>query len=1358
MNRLISISNIIAFITYLSGICGNVNAQVKVIGIDKGLSNNSVTSIYQDKQGFMWFGTYDGLNRFDGYTFKVYKNSLSDSSSLPNNRISCIQEDDDGVLWVGTKSGAYRFRTEGSGFEALRFYSNENTAIQQMTAPSNCFHTDARGDFFVGSAGQGLIVKSKGDTVGKQVPLLHNGERLYQYHVRGMGSDLSEKQWFFIQSVGIAGIDVSGKQLEVINEDVIEANCMLVDADHNSLLIGTNNGLHVLEIRGNTINTSEPEFPLLPQAPLVAIKKDKTGNLWLAFDGHGLYKFSWETKEVKHYYEQGWGGNQLSSDAVYAVYEDRDSRIWIGTLRGGINILDAYAKRFLTVREEEKARKLSRNFILSFCEESPEVIWIGTDGAGLKRWDRKLNQYITFEHQNGDAANTLSNNYVVSLVKDDRFLWIATYGGGVNRLDLKTHQIKRYSCWDSVNQHNNTYAWGLYKDSQNNIWVGTLSDGGTFRYNRNSDRFELVDDQIRNILTFQEDSRGNLWAGNFNQLILVGGREEGKEKMVFDIGVPVRTMLPGDGDCLWIGTEGGGLKNFDTRTHRISTLSESDGMAENVVLNILSDHRGKYWLSTFMGLSEFDPKTKRFRNFYESDGLQSNQFNYNAALKLSTGEMLFGGINGFNIFDPAAISAITAEPRIVVTNVRINNVPLEDYALRIANEGERLSLTYDKAVLSVDFANLEYSFPDKIAYAFWLEGWESNWNYVGQGRSANYGKLPPGNYILHIKATNPDGHWSADEHTHTLHIAVSPPWWRTLWAYVIYGVVALALIQSYLYYRRRTLLLKYEAELAKYEKQQEHALNERKLAFFTHISHELRAPLTLIISPLSELVKRHKGTPDEHDLKPIYKNSKRLLSMVNQLLLFKKIEDGEDRLNVQQLSALKICREVYDCYTQLANQRHIDYSFLFDKHAIGGEDSISGDKEKIEVILFNLLSNAFKYTPDGGKITLALNSGNGNISISVIDSGIGVPETFQNSLFNKFSRDTSSYKSGFGIGLYLVKNYVDMHQGTVRYEPVVSGGSCFTCSFPAVTNHPETKEETSDSWGKSDLLSELLYDQGIESEQENRTPDHSKPIVQKQPVMFLIDDDHEVSAYVKSIFDNSFNVYAYDNALDACTDIEKGLLPGIILCDVMMEEMNGIDFCLHIKSFRHLEAIPIILLTSDVSAGNKLRGISCGADDCIHKPFNVDILVAKVNSLMDKQSKMQTHFYENVVQSYTEGVTEEDAAFISRCEAFILSNLDNEEFNVKSLAFEMGMSHSSFYKKIKQIFKRSASDFIRFIRLRKAAEELLCEGVNVSQAAFSVGYNDVKHFREQFQKEFGMPPSEYVKKYRAAFQKKYQLV
>lgn len=1321
------------FFTYSS------DAQViKYLGVQQGLSNNVVNSLYQDRFGFIWMGTYDGLNRYDGYAFKIFRNKWDDDRSLINNHITCLNGDGKNRIWIGTQKGISFFDYTDSQLHPLFYREKENTL--KITSAIHSIVVSKTGTVYFSTDENGLFMLKKGDRYALRVPA--NGE--VDFSARGLAVDRSHV-WLFVKDFGLCSYNETNKKLVLANAAVKSVTAIL-NKNEDTLWIGTEKGLFLYEKTTGILS----KFPIkLSHHNIMGLTQDSKGQVWIATDGGGINIVDKTGKQVTSITVSSEKG--LTSNSVGAVYEDKEQRKWIATLRGGINIIDERRTQFQIVKKDPfKSNTLINNFILSFCEDQQQQIWIGTDGGGLSVWNPITNTYSNFVHQ-AENPSSLSSNFVTSILKDRyQQIWVGTFNGGIDRFDRASRSFKHYSCYNTIKGVDEVNIWKIFQDREGHIWVGTTKGGALYRYEPKSDRFELFDARLKDIHALYQDRTGQLWGGDYTRLIKIDPIS--KKHEYFAVNSAVRAILEDRHQQLWVGTEGGGLIHFDRQTKKIRRYIQSDGLPSNSVLNMLEDNSGNLWCSTYNGLSKFNPQSKKFKNYFATDGLQSNQFNYNAAFRLSNGQLLFGGINGFNKFFPDSIRLNKRVPKMVITDFRVNNVPIdEDTTLKeklSVVDLQEIEIPFNSAVISVNFSAIEFSFQDQIKYAYYLEGWDRGWNYVDKRNSAYYSRLNEGTYKLRLKSTDTEGFWTKNEKV--VLIKILPPWYRTWWAYTIYILLFTSLYSVFVKYRRRQDRLKHEVEIANLKMEREKDLNEKKLNFFTNISHELRTPLTLIVNPIKDILRTKEDGAEKNDLNVVYRNSRRLLSLVDQLLLFRKTESETDCLKIVKINLTKFATEIFLCFNYLAKQNSIDYTF----ESANEEIFIYADRDKLEIILFNLLSNAIKFTPKGGSVGLNIRQVHHNIQLIVSDTGPGIPEDVGEKLFDKFYKvlNNSSLKIGFGIGLYLVKNFVALHRGQISYTTKTGVGTTFTIELPV--GEQEGTEEVIVRETELNYVNELITDDDDEIQQES-TAVNLELLISDLHSILVIDDNEKIIEYIDQIFHHHFKVYKAANGLDGLK-LCREYLPDVVISDVNMDGLDGIELCKAMKDDSSLSHIPVILLTADPSPEMRLKGIEVGAYDFIAKPFDKELFTAKINGVIKNRSNLQSYFYNEItMKSDPHKVSQEDKSFLQKCIMIIEDNLMENEFNVKTLASDLGMSHSNLYKKIKATSGLSINSFIRFIRLRKAAELLINTNLNVNEAAFRVGMNDIKYFRAQFQLQFKLTPSEFIKKHRKVFHKYY---
>ena len=1321
------------------------------LGPEKGLSNSSVTCAFQDHLGFMWFGTYDGLNRYDGYGFKVFRNAYEDSASLIPARIVAIDEDRAGRLWIGTKQGVSIYDLATSRFSAFTYRDYASGQQKRVTVPVNDIRTNDKGTVFIGTAGLGLVIADGSHTT--QAVLEFQGTHNAGFHAQGVAIDPGGRVWVFVQSVGLCRYE-SGT-VRLVNGSQNVASCMAADSAGH-LWIGSDRGLFEYDLLSEKYIRYYGSGELGSNT-VTHLYVGARGNLWVSTDGGGVTIIHTATG-IPDAPLSASINRSLASSAVYAVYEDKESRIWLGTLRGGINLADPNKNRFQVVARDPREKEgLSSNFILSFYEAPGGKVWIGTDGYGVDLWDRAAGTFGHFHHDAADPRS-LDNDFVPCVRGDYRGdVWVATYGGGVSRYDKGSHSFIRYPCFNESGTEERN-AWTIFEDSRRDLWAGFVGDGRLFRLNRQTGRFELFDPSIVDVITIFEDRDGMLWVGTFNNLIRIDQVHHRND--VFSIDKPVRAVVEDGAGRFWVGTEGGGLLQVDKHSGRIlRRFTEKDGLSNNTILNIIDEPRGALWISTFNGLNKFVPATGAFTRYYLGDGLQGNEFNYNAAARFSDGELAFGGINGFSLFYPDSVTIRSFTPPVFLTGLRVDNQPVDPAVFSEGASLGTLQLAYDKSTLSFDFSALEYSFPDNIVYAYYLEGLDKTWNYVGKSRTANYSRIHEGTYVLKLRSTDAAGHWGPE--TTALTIVVQPPWYRTWWAYLLYGVLLVSGIYTFLHYRHRQARLKYELDLSvlRAEKEKEVAdkereIHEKRLSFFTDISHEFRTPLTLIINPISDLIKRDQteGGENATELDTVRRNARRLLKLVDQLLLLRKAERETDTLRVTRLDFRALCHDVYLYFSQQAKASHIDYRF----EATPATLFVFADYEKIETVLYNLLSNALKFTPPGGRIVLSLKTAPEQVEVTVSDTGPGIPPETGERLFERFYQGKYPGKqSGFGIGLYLVRHFIEEHGGMVRYESNPGEGTSFIFSLPL--DQPQATEDATD-----DVSGAAPNDTPKDLEEAPPPARYAPPpttgFVSNATSLLVVDDDPEIRSYIRQIFSDDYIVYEAADAASAI-DIVRKELPSIVISDIRMNgREDGIELCRWIKEDEALSHIPVILLTASPVAELKLKGTELGSDDYMTKPFEKDLLKARVSGLLKNRSHLQRYFYNEITLQHNPlQVSEDEREFLNHCIRIVEENLEDDQFTIRKLSEGMRMSHSNLYKRVKAISGLTVNAFVRQIKLRKSAGMLIDSDLNINEIAVHSGFNDVKYFREQFARLFGLSPSKYRQKYRKPFQKNYKI-
>ncbi|GAA4317483.1 two-component regulator propeller domain-containing protein [Mucilaginibacter gynuensis] len=1323
----------------------------------------------------MWFGTFDGLNRYDGYDFKVFRNKFNDTTSLQHNYIYAIGEDSRQNIWIGTGQGLSILDPVSGSFRWAYYIDYVTRKKYKLQRSITQIKSDDKGNLFIGTNSSGMFIKPFNSDVCVELSYQKANINLRDYTCQGISIDGDKRVWMFLFDIGLCYYDYTTGKIKLFDGSIKTVNTIAADSEHN-IWMATFNGLIKYAIPHKKIVADYHAGPgQLSGNNVISLLAGNKHELYIGTDGDGMSILNQATNTFS-YVKPGENEWSLGSKAVMDLYQDNESRIWIATLRSGINIIDAQKKYFHTISHEKgNNNSLVNNYVSSFCELDKNALFIGTEDGGLSLWNRKSNHFTNFVHNAADAGS-LSSNVVTCLVKDQlNKVWVGTFAGGINRYNAQRRSFEHFDCYNSSTRKTDKDVSLLYRDSRDNLWAGTFSDGTLYKFDRRLQKFTVFDQRISDPYTFYEDRKGQLWCGTAEYIIKLDTLK--KAHAYYRLDKPVRAIHEDKAGNFWIGTEGAGLCLFDRSTGKVTKrYTHTEGLSNNAVLSILEDESGKLWLSTFQGLTSFNYRDQSMVSYYEGDGLQSNQFSFGAALPLGSGELAFGGINGFNIFYPDSIVTRNYMPAVAFTNINVNNKKISDANTIVNNNGARnivgLRVPYNEAVLSFSFAGLEYSSPDHIKYAYYLEGWDKNWIQAGNQRTINYNNIPEGNYRLHVRSTNALGKWSTKETT--LKLIILPPWFRSWWAYLLYVSAGAGVIFAFIRYKTNQAKLKYQIKIERINSEKEHELNLRKTSFFTHVSHEFRTPLMLIINPLQEVLARvNRQTNAELDI--VYRNARRLLSLIDQLLLFNKTENDGTDLHLSRINFYALCKLTYENFVYQARNKHVQYEFEANSEAV----FIYGDKAKLEVILYNLLSNAFKFTKADGKIVFKLTESAERIEVSVYDNGAGIAPEVGDHLFEKFYRSPgqeSAQKAGFGIGLYLVHQFVQLHKAEINYKSSAEAGTTFYLSFRQGMSHFEGMPVAAEVDDECILLTELAGEQELVlnnidrlvkadvAEVQNNavrtndtSPELTGQMASAQKTMLVIDDHPDMRAYISQIFKDQFIII---EASDGNEGVQKAkeYIPDIIISDIMMDGKDGLELCKDIRENPSLTHIPLILITANSSAAIKLSGIKGGADDYFTKPFDKDLLTARIATLLNNRNNLQNYFYKKVtLNEQNVKISEDEKLFIDRCIAIIENRLDDDDFTIDELAKEINMSRSNLFKKIKAVSSLSPNIFVKYVRLRHAAELFINTTHNVNEVAAIVGFKDIKYFRAQFFQLFGLNPSDYIKKYRDLFSKKLSL-
>lgn len=1357
--------------------------QFSHLDISNGLSDNQVNAIYKDHKGFMWFGTLAGLCRYDGYEFKAFKHNSKDSASIPDGYIVNLFEGPKRQLWVksGTGFGIYDHLTG----KIERFSDKHFKKYQIPGGYLRDIKTDNGRSLYFYIVNEGIFrYDSK---TGFTVRYAHRPgilNSLYPDQISDFVDDLKGNLWIIydngiLDKFNLKQQQVTNRYFEVNKRFGTLQNSYSLsrDAEGNIFIYSMRNpfGLYYLNASNNTFSffSKKEDHSGLSSNSVTQVIQNDDGNIWIATDHGGINVLDKRTHKLTYILSKESEPRDLKDNSISALYKDNNGIIWIGTYKKGISYYHQSLYKFPRNNLLTGNNAIHKD-VNAFAEDSQGNLWVGTNGAGLSYLNRKTGEIRTYRN-NPANDNSLSSDIVVSLLVDHTgVLWIGTYLGGLDSFDGKTFRHYKPTINPFSISDNRIYA--LLEDSSNRLWIGTLN-GGLDLFDRSTGKFRHFNPSVENTLNayvvscLYEDKNKNIWIGTTAGVSVLNPKTFRFKNLQNDskdsnslIQNNIHSIVEDARGWMWIGTKEG-ISVYDPANGRFNNLSEENGLPENTAFALLEDDDHHIWYSSRKGLYKIsvfaDGKTHKFvySKYNRSDGLENTQFNVNAVYKTKSGDLIFGGPNGFNIFKPGQIKNNQFPSALVMTDLEVfyrkvgvgesvnGHVILPETITAL----KKLTLTYKENIFSVQFALLNYLTPHKITYKYNLEGFDGRWITVpSELRKATFTNLDPGEYVLHVRAFNENE--AVPLAGSQLKITVLPPFWRTTWAYIGYVLAAgglLLFIRSRGINRlRREFALAQERIQARQAREQDRMEAERlreldllKIKFLTNLSHEFRTPISLILAPVDELLTEARGTQRHGRLAMMKRNARRLLNLVNQLLDFRKMEEQELQLNKSEGEIVSFIKDATDSFYDLAERKQIKLIF----GSAVEKANVLFDHDKIERILFNLLSNAFKFTPSGGTVSVELRKlpdqpadGSVVLELKVKDSGIGIPEDKQEKIFERFfQNETSSsiLNQGSGIGLSITKEFVKMHRGEITVESEPGLGSCFTLQMnlaSAALGEPDPTE--SDHSGRQDKKT-------VKEEKESSL---KRLRAKDAAVILLVEDNEDFRFYLK---DNLRVFYKIEEACNGREGWQKALLlhPDLIVSDISMPEMNGNELCEKLKSDVRTKHIPIILLTALTAEEEQLKGLKTGANDYMTKPFNFEILHSKIKNLLTlHQNFKKTYSRQISMTSPDMEIESDDAKFLNSALLYIEDNLHKPQLSVEDLSRHIGMSRVSLYKKCLKITGKTPVDFIRSVKLEKAAVLLEKSNKTVAEICYMVGFSTPNYFAKAFKAKYNVVPSEYI--------------
>ena len=1300
----------------------------KNLSIRNGLSQNTVNAILQDRKGFMWLGTKDGLNRYDGLSFRKFKHDAANPRSIGNCFITSLYEDFNGNIWVGTDAGVYIYYPEKEAFEEFDCQSLEKTRIERSVS---MIAGDKQGRVWIAVEAQGMFCYDTRQKLLRNYPLSEISS-----NIKCFTFDSGGTLWLGFYGDGLyyskdnlATVHPYGSPEDGKREFEGGVITKIVQGNYNCLYIGSvKEGVSELNLTSGQVRnllaideSGESIFcrDLLPYSD---------NELWIGTES-GIYIYNLRTAQFIHLRASLYDSYSLSDNAIYALYKDREEGLWIGSYFGGVDYYPRQYTYFAKYYPKNIANSLHGKRVREFCRADDGTLWIGTEDGGLNHFNPKTKEFHFFEPSAGFTN-------IHGLCMDGSHLWVGTFSKGLRVIDTRTGVVLRtYTEGHTPHSLNDNSIFSICRTSAGEIYLGTLF--GLLRYNRTQDSFDCIPElNGKFVYDIKEDSYGNLWLATYaNGAYCYDVSARRWKNYVFDAederSLPYDKVLSVFEDSyrqIWLTTQGGGFCLFHPDTETFTRYGLKDGLPNDVVYQIVEDDDRFLWLTTNNGLVRFDPKTMEMKVFSTANGLPTNQFNYRSGFKDEAGNIYLGSINGFVAFDPRTFAENRQVPAVAITDFLLFN---KEVSVGETDSPLKSSITFsDKVVLTADqnsfsfrIAALSYQAPRMNKLMYKLEGFDEGWLTIGESPLVTYSNLGYGDYVFKVKASNSDGVWN--EQKTSLHLSILPPFYLSGWAYCFYVLFFMGCLVCVIFYFKRRNYRKQHRQMEMLEQEKEREVYHAKIDFFTNVAHEIRTPLTLIKGPLENIIlKKEVDSETKEDLYIMKQNTERLLNLTNQLLDFRKTETRGFRLNFTECDVVAVLRETYLRFTSLAKQKGLDFILELPQECFMADVN----QEALTKIISNLLNNGVKYAST--YLRISLETDEKVFHIRTFNDGEMIPDTMKEEIFKPFVRldKEDEVTTGTGIGLALSRSLAELHQGSLMMEKGEEV-NCFCLTLPVNQDSTITLSAENVSQVEENSC-------GWEQEETDTK--------EKKPMILVVEDNPDMLAFIRKQLTTEYSVLTAMNGIEALAVLDNHYV-NLVVSDVMMPQMDGFELCKTIKSDLSYSHIPVVLLTAKTNIQSKIEGLELGADAYIEKPFSVEYLLANISSLIHNREKLHQTFAKSpFVAANTMALTKADEEFIWKLNDIIQANLHNPEFSMEDMADALKMSRSSFYRKIKGVLDLSPNEYLRLERLKQAAQ-LLKEGKSrVNEICYTVGFNSPSYFSKCFLKQFGVLPKDFI--------------
>ena len=1353
----------LSYICFLFLLCTNSYGQkdyysFRNLNTSNSLSQNSVIAIGQDKLGQMWFATRDGLNKYDGTTFKVYRNNPQDSTTISNSDISSIIIDKDGDLWIGTYNGLNKYDPITDTFSRYTHHSTKNSisnntiksiteidnelwigtskglnVFNKKTKHFNSYFNSLTDSLTISSSNISKILKTKdgeifiGTSEGVCMVMVNNKDGLKFKRVKTKSKNLSAS--FFVKD--------------------------LIEYKNGDILIATEgNGLYRLNIKTKLITEANFKGSIIDK-DIRTFCIDKQDNLWL-----GTYDGLYTLKNKKISKVHSLSNKDVGLKKIKSLYTDNNGSVWIGTYYRGVYLYDKSNENFRKINLESGSVKLKNQVIGALVSDPLGNIYYGTEGSGVTIFNKTTNET---KHLNSDNS-PLSCNNIKSLLLVKNELWIGTFNCGIYIYNIDTKNFKTKKIASKLLEFlSQSSIYSIEQESSNIFWIGTFGQG-LIRYdvkNRSykiikngNDKNSLSNNNIRSILV---DSEQQVWVATQNGLNKFNLEFENTPQIThffydakIDSGIDILVVYEDSQKNIWVGTKAHGLYKLDNNKFKKVILNDDSNDIVFSIHSILEDANNTLWLSSNRGILSYNPKTKKTKIYDLTDGLVSKEYNNNVSLRIPPQTLYFGGSRGVTYFDPQKIKFNIHTPQVIINDFKVKNksikIGAKDGILSKAiSYTDELKLDYDKANFSIFFSIPSFISPSKNSYKHRLVGLDDQWTKTTRS-SINYTIQKPGDYIFEVFGRNNDGIWNINPTF--LKITVLPAPWRSWWAFVIYGVFLIVTILGFISFLKSKEKLKHELELEHIENTQKEESHKLKLQFFTNISHEFRTPLTLILGPLQQLLEDYTGSSKMYKkLLIIENNANYLLQLINRLLTFRKLEKKQLKLQAAEDDIVSFLREISLSFSEFAITGDYNYTFETSHEKL----LVYYDKIKLEQVFYNLISNAFRYTPKGGLISIDVSKDKKNLIVKIKDTGIGINEEYVDKIFDRFfkvptlNEPQENYNKGTGIGLSIARGIIQLHHGHITVKNRKQLGTIFTVTIPFGRNHL-ADDEILDNLNLSEDIS--IYNFQLREIQENSDKKIDNLILEKdKPLVLIVEDNNELRSFLENFLKDTYNIKEAENGKVALEMVLK-YNPDLVISDIVMPEMVGTELCLKIKENIKTSHIPVILLTSRSSLMYRHEGLESGADDYISKPFNLKEFKLRVHNILESSKRLKIKFQsEDYLTPGDITLTSIDETLLKKAMEIVELNIANEQFDIPFFCQELGVSRTMLFTKIKAWTDFTPNGFIQEIRMKRAVQLLEQNKINISQISYKVGFKNPKYFSKCFQKKYGLTPTQFRNKF-----------